>query len=208
MVGAGPSGLRTAARLAGAGLDVRVLEKKPRVGAGVVCTGIVGKEVFDDFGLDRGAVIDGAPPGPAGLAVRDRARLRAPAAVRLRRRPGEVRRRGWPRRPRRPGRRSSAMSASRTWPSARTASTSRSGTGTGRFPARAAAVAVLATGVDFGLQKKLGLSVAAGFPEGRPGRMRAPGRGHDDALLRPRRRAGRLRLVGARPARAGPGSAS
>ncbi|MGZ5488050.1 MAG: FAD-dependent oxidoreductase, partial [Candidatus Aminicenantales bacterium] len=34
VVGAGPSGLRTAARLAGAGLEVRVLEKKPRVGAG------------------------------------------------------------------------------------------------------------------------------------------------------------------------------
>lgn len=58
VVGAGPSGLRTAARLAGAGLDVLVLERKPRVGAGVVCTGIVGREVFDDRGLDRGAVVD------------------------------------------------------------------------------------------------------------------------------------------------------
>ena len=58
VVGAGPSGLRTAARLAGAGLDVRVLEKKANVGAGVVCTGIVGREVFDDFGLDRGTVVE------------------------------------------------------------------------------------------------------------------------------------------------------
>jgi digeranylgeranylglycerophospholipid reductase len=58
VVGAGPSGLRTAARLAEAGLDVRVLEKKTRVGAGVVCTGIVGKEVFDDFGLDRGSIVE------------------------------------------------------------------------------------------------------------------------------------------------------
>jgi digeranylgeranylglycerophospholipid reductase len=58
VVGAGPSGLRTAARLAGAGLDVRVLERKARVGAGVVCTGIVGREVFDAFGLDRSAVIE------------------------------------------------------------------------------------------------------------------------------------------------------
>jgi len=58
VVGAGPSGLRTAGRLAAAGLAVRVLEKKSRVGAGVVCTGIVGKEVFDDFGLDRGSIVE------------------------------------------------------------------------------------------------------------------------------------------------------
>ena len=58
VVGAGPSGLRTAARLARSGLDVRVLEKKPRVGAGVLCTGIVGREVFDDFGLDRGPIVE------------------------------------------------------------------------------------------------------------------------------------------------------
>jgi geranylgeranyl reductase family protein len=57
VVGAGPSGLRTAARLAGAGLDVRVLERKPSVGAGVVCTGIVGLEAFDALGLDRDAVV-------------------------------------------------------------------------------------------------------------------------------------------------------
>lgn len=57
IVGAGPSGLRAAARLAGAGLDVRVLERKPRVGTGVVCTGIIGREVFDDHGLDRGSVV-------------------------------------------------------------------------------------------------------------------------------------------------------
>jgi flavin-dependent dehydrogenase len=53
VIGAGPSGLRAAGRLAAAGLDVRVLEKKSRVGANVVCTGIVGKEVFDDFGLQK-----------------------------------------------------------------------------------------------------------------------------------------------------------
>src|SRR5512137_1747653 len=58
VVGAGPSGLRTAAGLAGAGLDVRILEKKPRAGTGVVCTGIVGREVFDDFGIDRGSVVE------------------------------------------------------------------------------------------------------------------------------------------------------
>ena len=58
VVGAGPSGLRTAARLAASGLRVRVLERKPRAGAGVLCTGIVGLEVFDDFGLDRGSVVE------------------------------------------------------------------------------------------------------------------------------------------------------
>src|SRR5512136_1998924 len=58
VVGAGPSGLRTAARLAAAGLDVRVVEKKDRIGAGIVCTGIVGREVFDDFGLDGGSVVE------------------------------------------------------------------------------------------------------------------------------------------------------
>jgi digeranylgeranylglycerophospholipid reductase len=58
VIGAGPSGLRTAARLAESGLCVRVLDKKARVGAGVLCTGIVGREVFDELGLDRGAVLE------------------------------------------------------------------------------------------------------------------------------------------------------
>ncbi|HPW16975.1 MAG TPA: NAD(P)/FAD-dependent oxidoreductase [Candidatus Aminicenantes bacterium] len=57
VAGAGPSGLRVAARLAAAGLEVRVLERKARVGEAVVCTGIVGREVFGAFGLDRGAVV-------------------------------------------------------------------------------------------------------------------------------------------------------
>jgi digeranylgeranylglycerophospholipid reductase len=53
IVGGGPSGLRVAARLAGSGLDVRVLERKAGVGSGVVCTGIIGKEIFDSFGMNR-----------------------------------------------------------------------------------------------------------------------------------------------------------
>jgi digeranylgeranylglycerophospholipid reductase len=57
VVGAGPSGLRVAARLAAAGLSVRVFEKKPAVGGNIVCTGIVGREAFDRFGLDTGSVI-------------------------------------------------------------------------------------------------------------------------------------------------------
>jgi digeranylgeranylglycerophospholipid reductase len=57
VVGGGPSGLRVAGRLAAEGRAVRVLERKPRVGTNVICTGIVGREAFDDFGLDREAVI-------------------------------------------------------------------------------------------------------------------------------------------------------
>ncbi|HEX2694270.1 MAG TPA: NAD(P)/FAD-dependent oxidoreductase [Acidobacteriota bacterium] len=57
IVGGGPSGLRLAARLAGSGLHVRVLEKKDDIGSRVVCTGIIGKEVFDSFGLDRDSAL-------------------------------------------------------------------------------------------------------------------------------------------------------
>lgn len=53
IVGGGPSGLRLASRLAGAGLHVRVLEKKDEIGSRVVCTGIIGKGVFDSFGMNR-----------------------------------------------------------------------------------------------------------------------------------------------------------
>ena len=57
IVGGGPSGLRLAARLAGAGLHVRLLEKKESIGSRVVCTGIIGKEVFDSFGLVRDSTL-------------------------------------------------------------------------------------------------------------------------------------------------------
>jgi geranylgeranyl reductase family protein len=57
IVGGGPSGLRVAARLADAGLGVRVLERKFGIGSGVVCTGIIGKEVFDSFGMNRNSAL-------------------------------------------------------------------------------------------------------------------------------------------------------
>lgn len=57
VIGGGPSGLRTAGRLAESGLEVLVIERKPRIGQDVVCTGIVGRQIFDDFGLSRGAVL-------------------------------------------------------------------------------------------------------------------------------------------------------
>jgi geranylgeranyl reductase family protein len=165
VVGAGPSGLRTAARLAAAGLDVRVLEKKPRVGAGVVCTGIVGKEVFDDFGLDRGSIVEElrrvrlvSPratelvyehPRPFACVV-DRERFdgalaaaaaQAGAAVSCDARVEDM----------------------AVGPDAVTV-TVRDADGAVRL--ESAAVAVLATGVDFGLQKKTGLSAPRDFLKG------------------------------------------
>jgi len=165
VVGAGPSGLRTAARLAGAGLDVRVLEKKPRVGTGVVCTGIVGKEVFDDFGLDRGSIVEElrrvrlvSPyeteliyehPRPFACVV-DRERF------------------------------DGALAASASTAGATVACDTRvedvavgpDGVeiqvrdGDGAVRREGAAVVVLATGVDYGLQKKMGLSSPRDFLKG------------------------------------------
>lgn len=51
VIGAGPSGLNTAQRLAGEGLRVMVLEKKKEVGKHIVCTGIVGADAFREFDL-------------------------------------------------------------------------------------------------------------------------------------------------------------
>ncbi len=57
VVGGGPSGLRTACRTAGAGLSTLVLDRKPRIGGDVLCTGIVGLETFEQFGLSRDSVL-------------------------------------------------------------------------------------------------------------------------------------------------------
>jgi len=57
VIGGGPSGLRAAALLAESGFHVRVLERKPRVGANITCTGIVGKHVFDAYTLDRRSIL-------------------------------------------------------------------------------------------------------------------------------------------------------
>ena len=165
VVGAGPSGLRAAARLAGAGLGVRVLEKKPRVGAGVLCTGIIGREVFDDFGLDRASIVEElrrvrlVSPGATELvyehprpfaAVVDRERFdgalaasveAAGAAVVCETRVVDI-----------------AVGTGGVEITARDAD--------GALRRERAAVAVLATGVDFGLQKKLGLSSPRDFLKG------------------------------------------
>jgi digeranylgeranylglycerophospholipid reductase len=57
VIGAGPSGLHTARRLAERGFDVLVLEKKGRVGEAVNCAGLIGTEVFDEFGLSSDSVL-------------------------------------------------------------------------------------------------------------------------------------------------------
>jgi geranylgeranyl reductase family protein len=57
IVGAGPSGLNAARILAANGLDVLVLEKKKRVGKHIICAGIVGEEAFQKFELSMDSVL-------------------------------------------------------------------------------------------------------------------------------------------------------
>jgi geranylgeranyl reductase family protein len=57
VIGGGPSGLHAAALLARSGFDVRVLERKREIGADVICTGIVGKEIFPEFNLGTHSVL-------------------------------------------------------------------------------------------------------------------------------------------------------
>jgi len=57
IVGAGPSGLNAARKLANKGLDVLVLESKKEIGEYVICTGVVGQEVFREFDLPRDLIL-------------------------------------------------------------------------------------------------------------------------------------------------------
>jgi len=58
VVGGGPSGLSTAKSLAEKGLDVLVLEKKTAVGRDIICTGIVGTELFKSFDVRRNSILN------------------------------------------------------------------------------------------------------------------------------------------------------
>ncbi len=58
VIGAGPVGCYTARLLAEEGLKVLILERKRAVGAGVVCTGVIGVEAFDKFDLPRENIIN------------------------------------------------------------------------------------------------------------------------------------------------------
>jgi len=57
IIGGGPSGLNTARRLAENGLRVLVLEKKSEIGKHVICAGIVGRDAFQKFSLDRDSIL-------------------------------------------------------------------------------------------------------------------------------------------------------
>jgi len=57
IIGGGPSGLHAASLLARKGLNVFVAEKKGEIGSDVICTGIVGKEIFQEFELGLDSVI-------------------------------------------------------------------------------------------------------------------------------------------------------
>ena len=57
VIGGGPSGLKTAGNLAEAGLDVAVLERKGEIGGDVICSGIVGEEAFNEFDLAADSIL-------------------------------------------------------------------------------------------------------------------------------------------------------
>ncbi len=173
VVGGGPSGLRVAARLARAGLAVRIFEKKSAVGENIVCTGIVGREVFARFGLDTGSVIqeiqDVRLVSPCGTAVTYRhprafacvvdreafdARLAADAVS-----AGAVLSLGF------------RVDDIATGRDGIRATVKTVGGGTARV---SAAMAVIASGVDSALQKKAGLSYPSDFLMG--GQAEAPRR--------------------------------
>ncbi len=165
IIGAGPSGLRAARRLAESGLQVRVLEKKAAVGRDVVCTGIIGWDSFNRFGLDASSVVGDMKRvrmiSPAGTSILyehpscfaavvdrelfDQALARearaAGAEIETGVRVDDVR-----------------VASDRIEADART--------GGGETAAYGARLLVLAGGVDHSLQKKLGLGYAREFLQG------------------------------------------
>jgi geranylgeranyl reductase family protein len=73
VIGAGPAGSMTAARLASQGHDVLMLEEHATIGAPVHCTGLLGLEAFDEFDLPRDIILSQAGAakfwGAAGQSV-------------------------------------------------------------------------------------------------------------------------------------------
>jgi len=57
VVGGGPAGLYTAHLLAEQGHDLLVLDRRQAIGQNVVCTGIVSKEAFEHFGFSPASVL-------------------------------------------------------------------------------------------------------------------------------------------------------
>jgi digeranylgeranylglycerophospholipid reductase len=58
VVGGGPGGLFAASKLASAGLSVRLFEEHSISGEPVHCTGVLAADVFDEFGLDGGCILN------------------------------------------------------------------------------------------------------------------------------------------------------
>jgi geranylgeranyl reductase family protein len=73
IVGGGPGGLHTAARLAGAGFDVALYEEHAACGDPVHCTGVLADEAFTEFDLPRDVVLNPLASArfysPTGLTV-------------------------------------------------------------------------------------------------------------------------------------------
>ncbi|MCX7995723.1 MAG: NAD(P)/FAD-dependent oxidoreductase [candidate division WOR-3 bacterium] len=57
VIGGGPIGSYIAGRLAENGFTVCVFEQKERIGQGVVCTGVISKECFDRFSLPQKSIL-------------------------------------------------------------------------------------------------------------------------------------------------------
>ena len=74
VIGGGPVGSHVAARLAGHGYDVVVLERKQHLSEPVCCTGIIGRECVDSFSIDEDLIwrwMNGARViTPSGKAVK------------------------------------------------------------------------------------------------------------------------------------------
>ncbi len=173
VIGGGPSGLRVAAGLAARGLDVRVLERKPRIGQNVVCTGIIGLDAFDEFSLDRGAVIrevqsvrlvspfettvsyEHARPF---AAIVDRGTFDNSLAEAARSEGAKIEL----------GTRVEDIHVERNGV---VLTTSESGRAASRFSAK---MAVIATGVDYALQRKCGLGAPKDFLKGAQSEVASP----------------------------------
>lgn len=73
VVGGGPAGLYAAARLAERGFSVVVCEEHADPGQPVHCTGVMGADAFDDFGLPRDTILNPLTTArfysPSGLEV-------------------------------------------------------------------------------------------------------------------------------------------
>jgi digeranylgeranylglycerophospholipid reductase len=58
IVGAGPVGLYTASILAKEGLEVLAIDRKEKIGHDVVCTGVVGTELFESMSLPKDSILN------------------------------------------------------------------------------------------------------------------------------------------------------